>query len=70
MTTTATAKRGQSHTSLRTCARYGVAVRIVDKAKQRTDKSKDLVVWSRTLELLTAPEDQPLLSKRGSRSMP
>ena len=33
-------------------ARYGVALRIVDKAAQRTDKSKALVVWSRTLELL------------------
>jgi len=33
-------------------ARYGVPVRIVDKAPQRTDKSKALVVWSRTLELL------------------
>ena len=33
-------------------ARFGVAVRIVDKAAQRTDKSKALVVWSRTLELL------------------
>jgi 2-polyprenyl-6-methoxyphenol hydroxylase-like FAD-dependent oxidoreductase len=32
--------------------RYGVAVRIVDKAPQRTDKSKALVLWSRTLELL------------------
>ena len=33
-------------------ARYGVAVRLVDKAAQRTDKSKALVLWSRTLELL------------------
>ncbi len=33
-------------------ARYGVAVRIVDTAAQRTDKSKALVLWSRTLELL------------------
>ena len=33
-------------------ARYGVAVRIIDKAAQRTDKSKALVLWSRTLELL------------------
>jgi len=33
-------------------ARYGVAVRIVDKAARRTDKSKALVLWSRTLELL------------------
>jgi 2-polyprenyl-6-methoxyphenol hydroxylase-like FAD-dependent oxidoreductase len=33
-------------------ARFGVKVRIIDKAKERTDKSKALVVWSRTLELL------------------
>ena len=33
-------------------ARYGVSVRVVDKAPQRTDKSKALVLWSRTLELL------------------
>jgi 2-polyprenyl-6-methoxyphenol hydroxylase-like FAD-dependent oxidoreductase len=33
-------------------ARHGVAVRIVDKAASRTDKSKALVLWSRTLELL------------------
>ena len=32
--------------------RYGVAVRIVDKMAQRTDKSKALVLWTRTLELL------------------
>src|ERR1700754_2288802 len=33
-------------------ARYGVSVRVVDKAAQRTDKSKAVVLWSRTLELL------------------
>ena len=33
-------------------ARYGVAVRIVDKNTARTDKSKALVLWSRTLELI------------------
>lgn len=33
-------------------ARYGVSVRIVDKAAQRTDKSKAIVLWTRTLELL------------------
>jgi 2-polyprenyl-6-methoxyphenol hydroxylase-like FAD-dependent oxidoreductase len=33
-------------------ARHGVIVRIVDKAAARTDKSKALVLWSRTLELL------------------
>src|SRR5713226_3942085 len=31
--------------------RYGIAVRIVDKSPERTDKSKALVLWSRTLEL-------------------
>ena len=31
--------------------RYGIAVRIVDKSAERTDKSKALVLWSRTLEL-------------------
>lgn len=33
-------------------ARFGVSVRIVDKASRRTDKSKALVLWSRSLELL------------------
>src|SRR3954469_17697771 len=31
--------------------RHGVSVRIVDKAAERTDKSKALVLWSRSLEL-------------------
>ena len=31
--------------------RYGIGVRIVDPAAERTDKSKALVLWSRTLEL-------------------
>ena len=33
-------------------ARYGVPTRIIEKSPQRTDKSKALVLWSRTLELL------------------
>ena len=33
-------------------ARYGVSVRIVDKAPRRAEQSRALVVWSRTLELL------------------
>ncbi|MBN8549863.1 MAG: FAD-dependent monooxygenase [Deltaproteobacteria bacterium] len=33
-------------------ARYGISVRIIDTAAQRTDKSKALIIWSRTLELL------------------
>lgn len=32
--------------------RFGVPVRIIDKSLTRTDKSKALVLWSRTLELL------------------
>jgi len=32
-------------------ARYGLSVRIIDQNAERTDKSKALVVWSRTLEL-------------------
>ena len=32
--------------------RYGVPVRIIDKSDHRTDKSKALVIWSRTLELI------------------
>jgi 2-polyprenyl-6-methoxyphenol hydroxylase-like FAD-dependent oxidoreductase len=32
-------------------SRHGVSVRIVDKAAARTDKSKALVLWSRSLEL-------------------
>jgi 2-polyprenyl-6-methoxyphenol hydroxylase-like FAD-dependent oxidoreductase len=33
-------------------ARYGVSIRIVEKAAQRTDKSKAIVMWSRSLEML------------------
>jgi 2-polyprenyl-6-methoxyphenol hydroxylase-like FAD-dependent oxidoreductase len=33
-------------------ARYGVSVRLVEKVPARTDKSKALVLWSRTLELM------------------
>jgi 2-polyprenyl-6-methoxyphenol hydroxylase-like FAD-dependent oxidoreductase len=32
--------------------RFGLSVRIVDKNAQRTDKSKALVLWARTLELI------------------
>ncbi|MBD5654287.1 MAG: FAD-dependent monooxygenase, partial [Candidatus Eremiobacteraeota bacterium] len=32
-------------------ARYGVSVRIVDKLPKRSDKSKALAMWARTLEL-------------------
>ncbi|HEX4461356.1 MAG TPA: FAD-dependent monooxygenase, partial [Polyangia bacterium] len=33
-------------------ARYGVSVRVIDKAAERSDKSKALAIWSRSLELL------------------
>ena len=43
--------------------RHGVACRIVDKAPERTDKSKALVLWPRTLELLDrAGAVEPFLS--------
>ena len=32
--------------------RYGVKLRIIDKSATRTDKSKALVLWSRSLELI------------------
>ena len=32
--------------------RYGVSVRLIEKSPERTDKSKALVLWSRTLELM------------------
>jgi 2-polyprenyl-6-methoxyphenol hydroxylase-like FAD-dependent oxidoreductase len=48
--------------------RYRVPVRIVDKAAQRTDKSKALVLWCRTLELLDRGDQGPRPSLRpGSR---
>ena len=33
-------------------ARYGLLVRLIDKNSERTDKSKALVLWARTLELI------------------
>lgn len=33
-------------------ARYGLTVKIIDKNDQRTDKSKAIVIWPRTLELI------------------
>ncbi len=51
-------------------ARFGIPLRIVDKAAQRTDKSKALVLWSRTLELLDrGPKDRPRLSRWDLRRM-
>jgi 2-polyprenyl-6-methoxyphenol hydroxylase-like FAD-dependent oxidoreductase len=37
-------------------ARYGVSVRLIEKSPERTDKSKALVLWSRTLELMDRME--------------
>jgi 2-polyprenyl-6-methoxyphenol hydroxylase-like FAD-dependent oxidoreductase len=47
--------------------RYGVAVRIVDQAPQRTDKSKALVIWSRTLELLDRSGSTPAFISAGMK---
>jgi 2-polyprenyl-6-methoxyphenol hydroxylase-like FAD-dependent oxidoreductase len=49
-------------------ARYGVTVRIVEKAAQRTDKSKALVIWSRTLELLDRTGCTPEFLAAGFRA--
>jgi 2-polyprenyl-6-methoxyphenol hydroxylase-like FAD-dependent oxidoreductase len=46
-------------------ARYGIPVRIIDKAPQRTDKSKALVIWSRSLELLERAGCAPALVDAG-----
>lgn len=48
-------------------ARYGISVRIVDQAAQRTDKSKALVLWSRTLELLDRAGCTPTFVAAGMR---
>jgi 2-polyprenyl-6-methoxyphenol hydroxylase-like FAD-dependent oxidoreductase len=49
-------------------ARYGCAVRIVDKAAARTDKSKALVVWSRSLELIDRMGCGPAFLAAGHRA--
>lgn len=47
--------------------RYGVRVRIIDKTAQRTDKSKALVLWSRSLELLERSGCSAALVEAGFR---
>jgi heterodisulfide reductase subunit A-like polyferredoxin len=39
---------------------YGVAVRVVDKNPARSDKSKALVLWAPTLELMNRMESTEL----------
>ncbi|MBR0650544.1 monooxygenase [Roseomonas terrae] len=48
-------------------ARYGVPVRIVDRAAERTDKSKALVLWSRSLELMDRLNCTPAFLDAGRR---
>ncbi|MEO8205034.1 MAG: FAD-dependent monooxygenase [Chthoniobacterales bacterium] len=48
-------------------ARYGISVRIVEKAAQATDKSKALVIWSRTLELIDRMGCTPSFTEAGHR---
>ena len=47
--------------------RFGVPVRIVEKAAQRSDKSKALVVWSRTMELLDRIHLTPAFLSQGMK---
>ncbi|MDQ0393833.1 FAD-dependent monooxygenase [Labrys monachus] len=49
-------------------ARYGVPVRIVDRAAQATQTSKALVVWSRTLELMDRMGCTPAFLDAGLRA--
>lgn len=46
-------------------ARYGLSVRSVDKGPQRSDKSKAVVIWSRTLELLERQGSAPAFIATG-----
>src|SRR5947208_1556896 len=46
--------------------RHGVGVRIIDKSPTPTDKSKALVLWARTLELLdTVASAEPFVKAGG-----
>ena len=49
-------------------ARYGVSVRLIEKSPERTDKSKALVLWSRTL-LSTAETSPRNFSCRNARAL-
>jgi 2-polyprenyl-6-methoxyphenol hydroxylase-like FAD-dependent oxidoreductase len=51
-------------------ARYRISVRIIDKATQRSDKSKALVLWSRTLELLDRASCTETFIAAGNKFMP
>src|ERR1700727_619363 len=48
-------------------ARYGVSVRLVEKSPERTDKSKALVLWSRTLELMDRMDCTAPFLRRGKK---
>ena len=47
--------------------RNGVRCRLIDRSESRTDKSKALVVWSRTLELLDGLGGAPRFLDAGMR---
>ena len=48
-------------------ARYGVSVRIVDKAARRREQSRAIVIWSRTVELLDRAGCGPELLAAGMK---
>jgi len=48
-------------------ARYGVPVRLVDKMSARSDKSRAVALWSRTLELLDREDVTAELIARGNK---
>lgn len=49
-------------------ARRGLACRVIDRAPARTDKSKALVLWPRTLELLAAADGAEAFLAAGVRA--
>jgi 2-polyprenyl-6-methoxyphenol hydroxylase-like FAD-dependent oxidoreductase len=49
-------------------ARHGLSCRIIDKALAPTDKSKALVIWSRSLEMLAAMGDARPFIAAGTRA--
>ena len=48
-------------------ARYGVTVRLIDKMTERSDKSRAIAVWPRTLELLDRNGTGAALIGRGNK---
>ena len=51
-------------------ARYQIPIRIIDKSSARTDKSKAVTLWSRSLELLDRAGNAEILFQPACGCMP